>query len=363
MCSTRVRRVGSSGQGVARGRRLRRLLAGTLLLTSIAACTPDPSPNRPRTGHTPASATATNSPEWGVYAGPGAKGVRGAKVFARETSMPITRVLDFLPDDSWRAMTHADWLIAAHARSSYQLELSVPMLPRRGGATLERCASGEYNARWRTIAERLRRAGLESTVIRPGWEFNGDWYLWSAAGPGQAASYAGCFRELVKTMRAVSPGFTFNWSVNVGQNRLPAELGYPGNEYVDVISVDVYDYSSQWYPAPEGTSLDEARAKVWQTQRDGDHGLTYWSAFARAHGKPMGLSEWGLAWRADGHAGGDNTYFLDQMRTFLHDPATPVAFANYFNSADTSELKHNLLVRKTKFPEAARRFPELATPP
>lgn len=331
------------------------LLAGTLLVVVTSACLPDQDVSIPR----PAMA---GSPQWGVYAGPGAKGVRGAQQFAEATNTPITRILDFLPDDNWRALTHADWLIEAHAKSGHQLELSVPMLPKRGGTTLDKCAQGDYNTRWRTVAERLRRAGLESTVIRPGWEFNGDWYLWSAAGPGQAESYIGCFRQLVNTMRAVSPRFTYAWSVNVGHNRLRGELGWPGDAYVDTVSVDIYDYSKQWYPAPSGMSIEQARAKVWDGQLNGERGLRYWVRFSQQHGKPLGLSEWGLAWRADGHAGGDNTYFLDQMTDFLRDPRNSVAYANYFNSVDTATLKHNLLVRDTKFPAAAARFSQVAAP-
>lgn len=324
-----------------------------LLVALLAACS-SPKP--------PLAKDAAAAPvlAWGVYAGPGARGVRGARQFAVQTRTPITRVLDFLPDESWRALTHADWLIDAHERSAFALELSVPMLPRRGETTLAACARGDYNKHWRTIAQRLRRAHLQSTTIRPGWEFNGDWYRWSAADPVQAASYAGCFRQLVTTMRAVSATLRFSWSVNNGHNRLPAELGWPGDDYVDTVGVDAYDYSADWYPTPPQMTAHEARAKAWQTQLDGDHGLRYWVGFAAQHGASIGLSEWGLAWRSDGHAGGDNTYFLDQMGRFLRDPANRVAYATYFNSPDTPSLRHDLLGRDTAFPQAARRFAELA---
>lgn len=274
----------------------------------------------------------------------------------------VSHVLDFLPDDSWRAMTRADWLIKAHERSDYKLELSVPMLPRQAETNLQECAEGDYNRHWRAIASRLRAARLQTAVIRPGWEFNGDWYRWSAADRGQAESYAGCFRQIVDTMRSVSPEHRYSWTVNVGYNRLPGELGWPGAAHVDIVGVDVYDYSDQWYPPPAGVSLAEARRRAWDTQLNGDHGLRYWSQFARDHDKPLALPEWGLAWRADGHAGGDNTYFFEQITEFIHDPANGVASATYFNSEDTPKLKHNLLGPDTEFPETANRFEELAAP-
>jgi len=271
----------------------------------------------------------------------------------------VTRILDFLPDASWQAMTSADWLLEAHADSPYALELSVPMLPRRGATSLADCARGDYNHYWRAIAQGLRQHHLESTTVRPGWEFNGDWYRWSVTGPGSAAAYAGCYRQLVTSMRRVSAGLRFSWSVNVGPNPVPAELGWPGDPYVDTVGVDIYDYSSDWYPAPEGMTLDEARAKVWQGQLEGDHGLRFWVQFAQQHAKSVGLSEWALAWRADGHAGGDNLYFLDQLDGFLRDPVNQVAYATYFNSVDTPTLRHDLLRRDTAFPAAAARYSQL----
>ncbi|MET0693387.1 MAG: glycosyl hydrolase [Propionibacteriaceae bacterium] len=331
------------------------LVAGLAVVTLVAAFLP-------YGGQHTASQAAVRAPSWGVYAGPGAKGVRGAEEFATTTHAPISRVLDFLPDETWSAMTHADWLIDAHARSARHLELSVPMLPTRGAATLPRCANGEYNHRWRTIATKLRDAGLQDTTIRPGWEFNGDWYQWSAAGPGQAAEYVGCFRQLVTTMRSVSPQFTFSWSVNNGHNRLPAELGWPGGSYVDIVGVDVYDYSSQWYPTPRGMTLAQARGRTWDTALNSPRGLRFWSDFARTHGKPLALSEWGLAWRANGQAGGDNTLFLDQLVGFVRNPANGVAYATYFNSVDTPALKHNLLHPQTKFPKGVQRLRQLMAP-
>ncbi|HEX8508430.1 MAG TPA: glycosyl hydrolase [Propionibacteriaceae bacterium] len=324
----------------------------SLLLVLVAGCSPP-------AAEPPVPPAHGQRAELGVYAGPGAKGVRAAGGFEGLAGAPVSRLLDFLPDDSWRAMTHADWLIKAHQRSGRKLELSIPMLPRRGGADLATCAAGDYNDRWRTIARRLRAARLQTATIRPGWEFNGDWYLWSAAGPGQAASYAGCFRQLVDSMRSVSGEHRFSWTVNLGHNRLPAELGWPGEAHVDVVGVDVYDYSTQWYPAPEGVSKKEARRRVWDAQLNGDHGLRYWAQFARDRNKPLAIPEWGLAWRSDGHAGGDNTYFLEQLGRFINDPENGVAYATYFNSEDTPDLKHNLLGPDTKFPQAARRFSAL----
>jgi hypothetical protein len=319
------------------------------LVQAMVAATAKPVAATPR-------AVALGGPQWGVYAGPGPKGVAGASTFVSRTRVPVTHVLDFLPGDSWAKMTSADWLINAHRRSPHMLELSVPMLPRQKGVSLARCAAGKYDRHWRVIATKLRRAGLGDTIIRPGWEFNGDWYAWSAK--GREANYVGCFRRVVTVMRAVSRQFRFNWSVNNGSNPLDATRVWPGARYVDLIGVDVYDYDRRWYPTPVGTTRTNARTEVVNWAVNGTRGLVFWSAYARRQGKPLALSEWGMAWRSDGHAGGDNLVFLDAILDFVADPAHRVSYATYFNANVSAHLKHDLLGPHTAFPRAARRLTE-----
>jgi hypothetical protein len=150
-------------------------------------------------------------------------------------------------------------------------------------------------------------------------------------------------------MRAV-PGssFTFNWNPNLGAGTFPAELAYPGNAYVDVVGIDVYDTSWTWYPTPSGVSVEKARQSAWSWVLNGDHGLTFWSSFARQHGKPMSISEWGVTWRADGHGGGDNPYFIDRMMDFIADPVNNVVVNHYFNTHSLA-LSHDLVRSDTIF--------------
>src|ERR1700712_2592667 len=131
---------------------------------------------------TPASAATTPThAQWGVYTGPGAKGVTGAATFAGFSGAPVGRVVDFLQQSSWTETTRNAWMISPYPGTGYQLILSVPMVPDTAGTSLDECASGLYDTYWRTIASGLVTAGLPTTEIRPGWEFNGNWYKWSAA--------------------------------------------------------------------------------------------------------------------------------------------------------------------------------------
>jgi hypothetical protein len=63
----------------------------------------------------------------------------------------------------------------------------------------------------------------------------------------------------------------------------------------------------------------------------GPRGLAFWSDFAKLHGKPMSLPEWGLWRRDDGHGGGDNPFFITKMHEFMNDPSNNVAYQGYFD--------------------------------
>lgn len=305
-----------------------------------------------------APAASSSTLTWGLYSGPGWKDPAGAKSFAAASGITIGRMLDFLPDDSWTAMTHATWLIDAHRDRRYGFELSVPMLPRAPETNLATCATGAYNGYWRTIARQLVAAGRSDTVLRPGWEMNGNWYRWSAR--GQANNYIGCFRQLVTTMRSVNKSLRFDWSVNNGDNVVDAATLFPGTSYVDFIGVDLYNYDYHPFPRPAMAQSDSARSDAWTYNLKGRRGLAFWAGYAHRQSKPMVMSEWGLSWRADGRAGGDDTVFVRGVYAFVTARSNNVAWATYFNNTDSAGLKHNLTVKGSVFPKARATFFALA---
>ena len=64
-------------------------------------------------------------------------------------------------------------------------------------------------------AKALVRNDLADTVVRIGWEFNGEWMPWAAAKDPE--SFKSYFRRIVETMRSV-PGqqFRFEWCPDYG---------------------------------------------------------------------------------------------------------------------------------------------------
>jgi hypothetical protein len=261
-------------------------------------------------GVSSASATADPGARMGAFRG--ASNVAGIDQFESWTGRPAYRVLDFLADDDWSKISAPWWWADNWAASPYRdrMVYSVPILVDTGG-TLAEGAGGAYNDHYASLARVLVARGQANVTLRLGWEFNGDWYRWRIDVPNGARDYAAYYRQIVRTMRSV-PGanFRFDWCTNNGNGgsawNVDPEPAYPGDDYVDFISQDVYDRS---WPA---TSDPASR---WATIRSRPYGLDWLSAFAAAHDKPIGLPEWGLGYDANG--GGDDPYFIRKMYDWI----------------------------------------------
>jgi hypothetical protein len=288
----------------------------------------------------------------GVYAGPADPA--GVQSFENWLGASVPYVLEF-PDKQHWASIQSPWFIPRvwGPTSKYfqgkELVLSVPMLPGNLGA-LTTGATGSFDSHFRQLARKLVRWDLAGrTIIRLGWEFNSGWARWSAKTDPQA--FAAYFRQIVITMRRVAPELRFDWCPAEGLNQfwgIPGGLAaaYPGDDYVDYIGLDVYDQA--W--GPGGAIVTDPAAR-WQQLVHEPGGLQWQADFAAAHDKPMSFPEWALTERKDGHGGGDDPYFIDQMHQWIatHD----VAYQAYFDH-DASDGAH--MLESGQFPNAAAAF-------
>jgi hypothetical protein len=333
--------------------------------------------------------TAAAEPAIGTYHWP--NGQPGVDAFAQWLGRDTVWALDFVGSESWDNIGWPTWWLEGwskwvKAQPGRRLILSIPILPgpvdgsgptsgdkgKGVPVSLEQGAKGEYNQHFRDLAENLVQYGLGETIVRPAWEFNGDWYAWRAR--GKTTAFAEYWRQIVTTMRAV-PGsgkLTFLWNPTLGDQQFPADEAWPGDAYVDYVGVDVYDetWNTGTYPWPAGTSaaeVEKRRRKVWDEWILGSkRGLAFWSRFAREHGKPLAIPEWGVQQAEHQHGGLDNVHFIEQMHAFIHDPANNVAFQCYFdvNAPDGSHQlspgpRGSKQKEGTVFPRAAARFREL----
>ena len=285
-----------------------------------------------------ANATTTTVPDLTAYRGGGSTGATALSTYETWSGTKVRRALDFTATDSWASLEGPNWQLDPWSASGRQLTLSVPMFPQptsTSTGSLAACAAGDYDSHWTRLGQNLVAKKLSSTVVRPGWEFNGGWFWWKAS--VSPSAFAGCFRHVVTAMRAV-PGqaFSFDWNPNIGPGQFPAEQAWPGDGYVTTVGVDAYDQSwvSGTYPISSTATAAQrltAEQTAWKDVLSGDHGLAFWSAFAHNHGAAMSLPEWGLTVRSDGHGGGDNPYYVQQMFAFIKDPANNVSWASYFD--------------------------------
>lgn len=187
-------------------------------------------------------------------------------------------------------------------------------------------ASGAFNGHARALARNLVATGLGSAVIRLGNEANGSKYDYSI--PDTASGdrkWVRFWDNIVSAMRSV-PGahFLFDWCVASGYRSIPLTSFYPGNRYVDIIGVDVYD---------SGLRSQASGQARWSELYDEPDGVGAVAEFAAAHHKPISIPEWGLEPRQQprkGYPGGDDPAFVNGIAAAVkHDD---VAFQSYFDA-------------------------------
>ena len=273
-------------------------------------------------------ASAQIHPRWdsGVYL-PNATPA-SIKAFGDWRGVPVDVATVWPNRGSWKAITSPSWLYQIWKGSAVTVAFGEPMLPEGvAGVSIQACAAGSYDSYWRQFGTNISAYGLGNSIIRLGWEFNGNWYIWAATNPAQ---WVQCWRQIVTSARATAPGLQWDWNVNRGPSAGLADptLAYPGNAYVNTIGVDTYD---MW---PAATT-----AAGWNQQLNGTQGLMYWLSFAKANGKQFAVPEWGNiipGTTAPGtNAGGDDPAYVNDMLGFFQAHSAILAWEANFQGPST----------------------------
>lgn len=149
------------------------------------------------------------------------------------------------------------------------------------------CAAGKYNAYATQMGRTLVAAKLGDSVLRLGPEMNGTWERDFIGFTAQEQRlWAQCFANEVTSLRKV-PGqkFLIDWNPNACVEDIPFWRFYPGNQYVDILGLDLFDQSCV---APYKVYTFEQLAHEPAS-------LSQFEKFATAKGKPMSLPEWALS--------------------------------------------------------------------
>jgi hypothetical protein len=250
------------------------------------------------------------------------------------------------------------WQLSNWQGSPFTMVWGVPMLPCGEPSTqcatnvsdYDEVANGGANSYFETLAKNLVSAGFGSSYIRLGWEFNADWMGWSICNQDDsgltswASDFVPAFRNIVTSMRSVSgANFKFIWNPIDSSNSSCAganlENFYPGDNYVDMVSLDTYDGiggdtsdAARWTDMANGVNTGGWTAVTPDAingQKFEGYGMDWLAAFGKAHDKEVGLPEWGLESSGENGGGGDDAYFITQMANWIKANATgPVIFWN-----------------------------------
>lgn len=255
-----------------------------------------------------------------VYRGAGCTGRDRLPAFIAMAGRAPVGVTDFADRSAWQNMLNSvTWSATCWSRTNYRLSQAVPMLLDKG-TTLREGANGAYDSHFAQLGRVLVARGKADAYLRIGWEFNGDWYAWSAAKDPEA--FVRYFRRLVGIFRAV-PGQRFRivWNPSQGQQKIAPDRVYPGDDVVDVIGLDFYN--SSW-------RKEDAHPEVrWRNHLTQPYGLNWLKDFAARHHKPIAFPEWGTGTSPNGQGKGDDPLFIARMAQWIK--SNNVAYHAYWD--------------------------------
>lgn len=214
-----------------------------------------------------------------------------------------------------------------------------------GDGTQRSVASGAWDLNIRARAAEAKAYG-QPLFIRLNWEFNGNWYPWSARSadgalrPGNSpADYIAAWRHVVRVFAPVD-NVTFVWCPRLfGPDPPRSGLSdwdwWPGDDYVGWVGVDAYPGSATWAQTENGTM-----------------GLNAFDGFARLHHKPLMIAEWALS----STGAGDSARWLETFVAWIR--AHPAVKAQLYFDYDIRSSGGDDF-RLSSSPRAAERYRQL----
>lgn len=349
-------------------------VAGTVALTAACSGSSDSAQKLNLPGQSSGASGGASSSAFGPGIGlyDGNSKPSGIETAAKWLGSPgsIKYAQDFVDAQDW-AHIEDPWQLSNWKGSPFTMMWGVPMLPCPGDSSTQ-CAtnqsdynlvaSGGADGYFKTLAKNLISAGFGTSYIRLGWEMNANGMAWSICNEGGSGpepwinDFVPAFKNIVTSMRSVSgANFKFVWNpIDTSSSSCPGvhmEDLYPGDNYVDVVALDVYDgiatkmtdserYADLLNGTGSGGYIAESPETVnGQSFKGEGYGLKWLAAFGKAHNKEISLPEWGLMSKSLDAGGGDDAYFMTQMANWIKANVTgPAIFWNQGSSDGTGTL-------------------------
>lgn len=244
--------------------------------------------------------------------------------------------IDFYGEETWEQFSKFTWVpgIWKKLNPARIVVWSVPLTMK--GTPLADVTAGKYDLEFESAAKAIADAQPKA-IIRLAWEMNLEQSNWFAK--GNEADFVAAFRRVVGIFRKQSSSFKFDWCPGWGPQEMPADLAYPGDDVVDYIGLDVYDFKFEGTP-------EERWQKFYLKP---PFGLEWHRDFAALHGKPMSYPEWGVG------NFGDNPYFIRKMHEWFTENRDRIAYAGYFNVDGLWPTQ----IDTGRFPESEKLFRKL----
>jgi hypothetical protein len=244
--------------------------------------------------------------------------------------------VDFYAKSTWEDYFKLNWVpgLWKKLNPTRNVVWSIPLTVK--GTSLAAVANGMHDSEFEEAARAISEA-QPAAIIRIGWEMNVGDSVWLAK--GQEADYVQAFRRVVGIFRRYSNEFKYDWCSGWGPQEIAADLVYPGDDVVDYVGLDVYDFKFEGSPQQR-----------WDTYYlKAPFGLEWQRDFSVRHGKQMSYPEWGVG------NFGDNPFFIQQMHNWFVKNAENIAYAAYFDvdGAWPTQIDNN------RFPKSQRLFRKL----
>ncbi|WP_312717580.1 glycosyl hydrolase [Mobilicoccus sp.] len=242
--------------------------------------------------------------------------------FAHLRGRPVD-VIGIAPTrDTWKDLLDSWWLTDNTIPPGYRgtLNVALPLFPEDG--SMERAASGADDAKWEQMG-RLIASKYPTAYVRPGWEMNIENWPWRVT-EDNVEQYKTAFRHASTALKKGGPQLriVFNPNEGKGNSLADATKAYPGDDVVDIIGIDAYDWSPPY---------DDERA--WHKHRTQPGGWDFWGDFARSRGKMFAVPEWGVI-AGSPDSGGDNPEFINRVMGWMNENADIMAFDTYFDERE-----------------------------
>lgn len=217
-------------------------------------------------------------------------------------------------------------------------------------------------------AKEVDALGFKSVIIRLGYEFDGGWNPYGNlnALSNMPGNYIKAWRNIVTAMRKADTRHVirgFLWNPTDGKVQIDQFAYYPGDDYVDFVGFDEYDFVYNGdYKVSKTQPTQAQQDAAWK-----DVELPRMNLFgdlARKHNKRIIIGEWGLWQLGDkSHpSGGDNPFYIQRMYDWMADPNNRVYMECYFETPSDGDAQlwpggaNHSWGHGTQFPKSAELY-------